>query len=79
MNINKHFNAWIGSNFKGLSAYSLCQFLLMEYGFFFCEDIVEVNNLVYSTLYEYFVGNHDDTHTKNFEFCVELVENCAWL
>ena len=77
MDINKAFNEWISKNFRGLSTHTLCQFLFMEDGLY--DNIVNINNLVYATLYEYFVGNHDDKHTDTFEYCKMLVENCAWL
>ena len=76
MSINKLFNTWIASNFRGLSAHTLCQFLDM-FGLY--DSIVEINNLVYVTLYEYFIGIHDDDHVNKFEFCVALVEDCNWL
>lgn len=79
MNINKKFNAWIESKFRGLSAHSLCQFIQMfeEECWQFCSDTI--NNFVYVTLYRVFIGIASEDETIACETLAIIVEDCEWL
>lgn len=79
--IPKKFNEWVSKNFKGLSAYTLCQFLLMDFKDSFSLSFYksDVDNMVNVLLFEYMCGNHDDDHTKNFMGIQMLVNECSWL
>lgn len=79
MNINKHFNAWISKNFKGLSAHTLCQFIKMfeEEFLQFCSDTID--NYVYVTLYRVFIGIASEEEVISFNVLVDIVEDCEWL
>ena len=70
----KKFEAWICKNFKGLSAHTLYQFLLMEIG-----GTDYCNNLVYVDLFHVFIGKASENEMMSFESVCEMVECCAWL
>ena len=76
MNISKLFNAWIASNFKGLSALTLGQFIRMEYPGI-SEN--EVQNMIYVDLYQVFTKKCTDKERKIYAICKDIVESCAWL
>lgn len=79
MNINKKFNAWIASKFRGLSAHTLCQFIKMfeEECWQFCSDTID--NFVYVTLFRVFVGIASEEEVISYNVLVDLVEDCEWL
>ena len=79
--MNKKFNEWIASNFKGLSAHTLCQFLTMEDNTRIITLPVEyVDNMVYVDLFRVFTGmNVHDAERKSYESVLAMVNSCSWL
>lgn len=75
MSIRKEFEKWIAKNFKGLSAYTLGQFLRIEEGF--CTEYID--EMIYVELYKVFTKQATDKESNNFEYIKWAVENCAWL
>lgn len=80
MNIKKLFDSWIGKEFRGLSARTLYQFIMIEcikpFSMYSKEDADE---MVYIQLYQYFTGKRTDELRNNYELIKFLVENCTWL
>ena len=76
MNITKLFNAWIASNFKGLSAHTLFQFLCMEHDFL---PETYVSDMVYVDLYHVFTKSANDSERNTFNAVKDIVDSCAWL
>ena len=75
MKTNKFFNEWIATNFKGLSAKTLKQFILKEYAL----PVDYVDNMIYVDLFGYFARVRNDHNTDVFLFCKDVVTNCIWL
>ena len=72
----KQFDAWVSRNFKGLSAYTLYQYLVKFHGFSesYADEIVFVN------LFNYFTKKDcGDNNTQLFYGCKEIVFACEWL
>ena len=76
MNITNFFNTWIASNFKGLSAHTLFQFLCMEYDFL-GKDYV--SNMVYVDLYHVFIKTATNKEHDTFNTIKDIINSCAWL
>ena len=74
--MNKAFNNWISDNFKGLSAHTLVQFLVMEYGTLNSEY---ANNMVYCDLWAVFTGKAHDKERRIFDKIEYMVLSCDWL
>lgn len=84
MNKSKLFNKWIADNFSGLSAFTLTQLLSMNMehnvpSLMFNSYIKDIKELVYVTLYEFFIGKRTDEHWNAYNLCKATVQNCAWL
>lgn len=80
MNINKLFDSWIGKNFRGLSAHTLYQFLIIECIKPFSNYTKhQADEMVYIQLYQYFTGKRTDELRNNYEFIKFFVDKCEWL
>ena len=75
MSIRKHFNEWISRNFKGLSAHTLRQFLMMED----CPVFIDADNFVYVTLYHVFQKQSTEEERNMFDAVQNVVLSCEWL
>ena len=75
MKAAEHFNNWIAKNFRGLSAKTLVDYLLMD-GIYTHE---EADNIVYVTLYSIFIHKPIFGAIKVFEGLKIDLEYCDWL
>lgn len=75
MNNNKKFDKWVSDNFRGLSAFSLMQFIRMEREYL-PEDYIW--NMV-CDLYRVFTNNANDACRDTYDTVLCMVESCAWL
>ena len=77
MSIDKKFNKWVSTQFKGLSVATLTQFLNMGETL----PIYKYLNMesVHVDLYQYFTGVRTDKVCVIFETIKELVNQCDWL
>lgn len=76
MNIPKLFNAWIASNFKGLSAHTLYQLLCSELDFL---PLANISDMVHVDLYHVFTSSANDTERDTFATIKDIVNSCTWL
>lgn len=77
MSIDKKFNEWVSTQFKGLSVATLTQFLNIGEEFpVFRHPNTES---VHVELYQYFTGVRTDKVRKTFETIKQLVNQCDWL
>lgn len=73
----KKFNAWTSEKFRGLSAYTLCQFLQLEYGCLWTNT--DINNIIYVDLFDVFCKKATKNQLDMFALVEELVQECEWL
>lgn len=80
MNISKLFNEWVSKNFRGLSAHTLYQFLIIEcIKPFSMYSKTQADEMVNVQLYQYFTGKRTDELRNNYEFIKFIVDRCTWL
>ena len=74
--VKKQFDAWISRNFKGLSAYTLYQYLVK----FHCFSESYADEIVFVKLFNYFTKKDcSDNNTQLFYGCKEIISTCEWL
>ena len=75
MSINKKFDAWIASNFRGLSPHTLCQIISLEY--FIPKH--EISNMVYVDLFKVFNRTATDKEQYKYQWVNDVVARCDYL
>lgn len=76
MGIEKKFNAWIASNFRGLSPHTLRQFIQMQLDFV---GTAEAMNMVHVNLFNVFTGSKHDEDVLVYDAVHDMVISCTWL
>ena len=77
--MQRKFNEWIGKTFKGLSANTLYQLIVMQTTGIISLPKERINNMIYVDLFNVFIGKATEKERNNYDTISCIVSNCKWI